>query len=327
MFNKMQIILLIIIIILLINAIYDLFYYIKILNCKKVNSSKIKSDIVVSLTTIPNRINLSKNCLLSILNGSVSPKEIIFNIPYKSSKGKDYIIPDWLQKMSNDYPILKLNRCDKDFGPATKVIPTLMMFKDQPEQKIIYIDDDIIYPRNFIKNYIKDSQGIEGAITRCGYKVDFYKKNKCKDIFIYLTFLSIILFIYGSYKTLKIYGIKTYLYVIIGLLLMFIIYQKLKPKKEVDILMGFSGVMVKPKYFNISKLLKIEEYPKECFYHDDIFLSGNVRENGISAFRIKDSHENFPNIDNMINWKDNLGLTHNLDEKNRITAINCFKWN
>jgi hypothetical protein len=263
--------------------------------------------------------------LISILNGSVSPQEIVFNIPYLSSKGEEYIIPDWLKKLTSTYPILKINRCETDYGPATKIIPTLLKYQFDDDQKIVYIDDDIIYHRDFLKNFIRDSEKIDQPITRSGYKVSYFLNKKSLNFFKYRYILLTILFLILSFFTIKKFGLNKYLLFTLMILIILFIYQFSIRKSDTDILMGYSGVLIKPKYFDIQKLINYSSYPKEVFYQDDIYLSGNIRENGYKSIKIKDGGVNVSNFKSILG--DNLGLTHNFDEKNRIISIKSFNWN
>lgn len=86
--------------------------------------------VIVTLTTLPTRIVQEydhgiKSCLLSLVTQSYEDYEIHFNVPeiYKHT-GEPFIIPEWLEQMCLDYPILKIFRC-LDYGPITKLVPTL----------------------------------------------------------------------------------------------------------------------------------------------------------------------------------------------------------
>jgi hypothetical protein len=46
-------------------------------------------------------------------------------------------------------------RQGRDIGPASKVIPTLIRYKDTPDVYVVSIDDDHIYPNNIISTLVK----------------------------------------------------------------------------------------------------------------------------------------------------------------------------
>jgi len=106
---------------------------------------------VISLTTIPSRFKYL-NALFSSINRQVlKPDKVILNIPHIYNRFKKFNIEE-LSYLS--YPFLEINRCN-DFGPATKIIPTLEKVKD--EDIILFIDDDRIpdfmFTNRFIENH------------------------------------------------------------------------------------------------------------------------------------------------------------------------------
>lgn len=67
------------------------------------------------------------------------PDEIHLNIPRRLARtGEEYVIPDFLEK----YPV-RIHRTE-DFGPATKLVPTLERVTD-PNTWILAVDDDVRY--------------------------------------------------------------------------------------------------------------------------------------------------------------------------------------
>jgi len=81
--------------------------------------------VVISLTTIPSRIDDIKGTLQSLMAQTVAPQEIFVCIPETSTreKGKQYIIPGWLEEMKG----VTLLKCDRDYGPSTKLIPIVQV--------------------------------------------------------------------------------------------------------------------------------------------------------------------------------------------------------
>lgn len=106
------------------------------------------SNIVVSLTTIPIRIEHIEQTIKSLLYQDRLPKKIYLNIPHKSFRdGSEYTIPKWLENLN----ALEIVRPDLDYGPSTKFIPTLE--RHDVNQLILVVDDDHLYPPNFIKEF------------------------------------------------------------------------------------------------------------------------------------------------------------------------------
>lgn len=121
--------------------------YIK--NYKKLHKC-IEQRVVISLTTTPERIQLIKPVLKSLLDQTVRVDKIILNIP-KECKGEKYNIPSEINDMCNVY------NCGRDYGPGTKFIPTILR-ETQANTILILLDDDYIYGKDFIKTIINHMQ-------------------------------------------------------------------------------------------------------------------------------------------------------------------------
>jgi hypothetical protein len=94
----------------------------------------------------------------SILDQTRKPDLFLLNIPETFARtGETYIVPKYIRKS------LTVNRIDTDYGPATKILPTVMYCAagagasdyDPARTRIIYLDDDIAYPKRMIETYEK----------------------------------------------------------------------------------------------------------------------------------------------------------------------------
>ena len=109
--------------------------------------------IVASLTTIPSRIQKIEPIINSLQNQSaVKFDNIYLNIPI-SFKGQKYVIPSFLDK----YNTLKILRCERDYGPITKLVPVLDVEKDA-DTIIITFDDDSMPSPNVLKIFISKAK-------------------------------------------------------------------------------------------------------------------------------------------------------------------------
>lgn len=102
--------------------------------------------IVASLTTIPSRIWHIELVLNSLLSQTRPFDAIYLNIPHRTRKNEEYSIPSFIS------PKITINRCD-DFGPITKLIPTLEK-EENPNTFIITFDDDRILSKNTLQTII-----------------------------------------------------------------------------------------------------------------------------------------------------------------------------
>lgn len=94
---------------------------------------------------------------------------------------------------------------------------------------------------------------------------------------------------------------------------------------------GFSGVIVKPSFFNISKLLSVQNFPDAVIYNDDVYISGLLCENGIK--RVCTLHQrSIPHFWEFLTGfilKCNpvsLSSTVNKTRDNLNYAVSCFDW-
>lgn len=106
--------------------------------------------VYLSLSITPDRIHHVPSILNALDTHWV--KEIIIALPEKFARtGQRYTIPEALIAI----PKVRIHRTDQDYGPITKVLPTLKIARDRQEKAIIVvIDDDYIYPRGLVNEHI-----------------------------------------------------------------------------------------------------------------------------------------------------------------------------
>lgn len=118
--------------------------------------------VIITLTTIPTRLisiyqyDIKYN-VESLLNQNYEDYEVHMNIPHlHKHTNTEYILPEWLVELEQQSDRLKIFRTD-DFGPITKLLPTLDRISD-PEAVIIVVDDDIVYNPELINEHLKNRQ-------------------------------------------------------------------------------------------------------------------------------------------------------------------------
>jgi len=115
---------------------------------------------VASLTTTPYRINQIRDTIESILNQTIQVNCLELNIPLILKRtGEIYQIPQWLldleENSKNTKCEIKIFRTD-DYGPITKVAPTLIRYKGNKDVFIWSLDDDIDYPVNMLATLFRE---------------------------------------------------------------------------------------------------------------------------------------------------------------------------
>lgn len=202
--------------------------------------------VIVSLTTSPNRLLLLEPVIQSILKQEYPISHIELNLPQKYKNKEEYVIPEFLNK----YERVKVFRIEKDIGPATKIIPTILRYREDnssPETFIVSVDDDHYYPDKIISTLLKG--------------IAMHGKNN-----IY-TIGGINMYV-GANQTLT--SINVY---------------KTAP---VDVLEGVFGVLYNPRLFEsdimdyINKVIEC----KECLTSDDITISNYLAWKKIKIIRL-----------------------------------------
>ena len=242
---------------------------------------KIKNT-VISLTTTPNRLHQIKHTLLSLLDSSVAVDEIRLNIPYYSCKGVKYRIPNWLKKLKS----VKIYRTIKDWGPATKLLPTLSHTRNR-KTKIIVVDDDVIYGYYMAEtlNDYFEKYDRKVAMTIYGDEIDKHNRMKYD-----LTTRA------GNYIT---------------------------GEKYTDVLRGHSAYMVTPNMFT-EDIYEYEKVPKECFFVDDNYFSFHLKKNKVKIMMIGMSYKAVP-LPDMVNcFTDGLHRNENTNGKNEVVVNKYF---
>lgn len=218
-----------------------------------------KHRVVISLTTTPKRIWKMKPAILSFIDQSVHVDEIAVNISKVSSKGEKYVIPNWLQKLvdspyhsfTSNYGRVCVYYAEKDMGPATKLLPTLI--RESPTTRIVVVDDDIIYHSHTVKNLVKRFEELNQGNVCCAvsnFGVCIGKDGKVP---------------------LSNWGRVT---------------SFVKSERSVDLLQGFSGYVVSGDLFP-KEVFDIEEGPEEAFFVDDVWFSGWLGHKGIEIRQIR----------------------------------------
>lgn len=122
-----------------------------------VNGKTRISDLVVSLTSYGNRLNTVATTIKTILNQTVLPSRIILYLDV-DSEGRE--LPDELIKLT-DYG-LEVRSGYPNLGCHTKYY---FAFKEFHNQRVLTIDDDVVYPPRAIETLIKYSQKYSAAVV------------------------------------------------------------------------------------------------------------------------------------------------------------------
>ena len=139
--------------------------------------------IIVSLTTIPPRFNFLYLTINSIINQTVKPDKIIIHIPEKYNNFFYEKLPV-LPKDCEDSVNIIINQKTKDYGPITKLLglyDSLEFCNISDDDVIIVIDDDRIYNKNLISNFLQYHELDKSKVlTAAGLDIEILSKNSIK---------------------------------------------------------------------------------------------------------------------------------------------------
>lgn len=200
------------------------------------------ADIVVCMTTTPSRIGHIAGTLKSLLYQTRKPKRIRLHIPaFSKREGRPYAVPEWIAQLQS----VEVIRC-QDYGPATKLIPALHHLNS--DQKIVVVDDDKLYPSDMIDHFFRWSRECpEIAIGSSGWIVPGDLTDRPTTLI-------------GNLRQMPPTPIKS---------------TRIKQKRRIDILQGYSGYLVKPRFLDVERIANYAEAPEAAFFVDDVWISAH----------------------------------------------------
>jgi hypothetical protein len=210
-----------------------------------------RASIVVSLTTLPSRIHSIQYTLRSLALQSYPPTAIHLYLPDQSVREKrGYQVPSFVHTLG-----IQVRSGGPDYGPATKLIPALLEFHvHQPEQLVVYVDDDILYHRHWLRDLVAahEKLGPRSSVCMRGWRVPRSLSWKTSE-------------------TLRADRVGS-------------------NPVQVDIVTGCGGVLIRPSFFNMQDVLDYNHAPREAFFVDDIWFSGHLAKQRVPKYVIPSSH-------------------------------------
>jgi len=208
------------------------------------SSSTPNGRVVVSLSTLPDRIDNLEPTLRCLLEQTRPPDEIVVAVPrFSNRQQQEYVVPAYLEKI----PRVRILRCEQDWGPATKFIPAVReeLVAGRGDTLIMVVDDDRIYPRNALETFLHyHAQLPDAALCFRGALMPH----------------SLVWFWPKMIRANQI--------------------RELKP---VAVITGTASYLVQPRFFD-SALWDYTGAPKSAFYMDDIWISGRLDRRGIKKY-------------------------------------------
>jgi hypothetical protein len=131
-------------------------------------------NLILSLTTIPDRIHEVKYAIYSILTQNILPQKIVLWLTAEQFPLREANFPQELLYFKKFG--LEIHWCNEEIKSYTKLIPSLQLFHDF---FIAIADDDIFYPRKWLyKLWQEHLKYPDNVICHIARKILFDKNNK-----------------------------------------------------------------------------------------------------------------------------------------------------
>ncbi len=225
---------------------------------------------IITLSTIPPRFPHLAPTLKSLLAQTAAIDRIVLHVPrsYRRFPGFDGsrpVVPDGVT----------VEVVEHDFGPATKVLPAVQAYRGQ-DVNILFCDDDVYYPKNWAAGMLaaaRDHPGcainaavqhIDAIIPDTPYRGPLLPRAvglpRHDDLEYRLKRIAWQLTLRHLYSTPKKPARKY-----------------LRKEGFTDTFQGFSGVLVRPDFFDDL----VFDIPEQLWAVDDIWLSGHLARHNI----------------------------------------------
>ena len=199
--------------------------------------------VLASLSTLPDRIDNLEATVRSLLGQTRPPDEIVLAVPdFSKRQNAAYVVPQYLQQ----FPV-RILRCEKDWGPATKFIPIVQeeLNAGRGNTRIMVVDDDRIYPPDALEIYL-------------------YHNDRLPDAALAFR---------GAPMPQSLKWTKPKL----------VLASKIRQPRRVAVIMGCGSYLIQPRFFD-SALWDYSAAPASAFYMDDIWISGRLDQRGIEKY-------------------------------------------
>ena len=200
--------------------------------------------VIVSLSTVPDRINNLRPTIQSLLKQTRPPDEIVLAIPeFSVRERRPYVVPNYVSRL----PRVRVLHCPEDWGPATKFIGAIQdeLAAGRENTLIMVVDDDRLYPRDALETYLNYSEQLpdaalcfRGAAMPSTLDWDDAKMIYAKD---------------------------------------------LREPRPVAVITGCGSYLIQPRFFDGS-LWDYSGAPAVAFYIDDIWISAWLSRRGVKRY-------------------------------------------
>src|SRR5436309_5916656 len=109
--------------------------------------------VIVSLSTVPDRISNLRPTIRSLLKQTRLPDEIVLAVPeFSVREQRHYVVPKYISRL----PRVRILRTREDWGPATKFIAAIQdeLAAGRQTTFTMVVADDLVYPLDAVETYL-----------------------------------------------------------------------------------------------------------------------------------------------------------------------------
>ncbi|MFC3570954.1 glycosyltransferase family 2 protein [Paracoccus simplex] len=216
------------------------------------------SPTIITLSTIPSRFQLLGPTLRCLLDQKLPAERIHVYVPQRYNR-----FPEWDGTLPQVPEGITIRRCERDLGPATKILPAARDYAGQ-DVDLLFCDDDKLYDRDWHARLKRERSRHPGAcIVEAGDSLpDVADSVRTADRLPRAARWTKKPLSYRIKRVLSLFTIKSSIYASSG---------------HVDILGGHGGAMVRPDWFGLDAW----DIPPVLRMVDDPWLSGHLERRGI----------------------------------------------
>ncbi|MBT3069795.1 glycosyltransferase family 2 protein [Rhodomicrobium sp. Az07] len=131
---------------------------------QKLRSAPVAENVIVSLTSFPNRFGNLHLCIKSLLTQNLMPEKVILFLA--KSEVESAQIPRSLRALEGER--FEIVICEENFRPYNKLVHALVA---EPDKTIITVDDDLVYPPYLVQRLVEAGARHPGCAVSLGAKL------------------------------------------------------------------------------------------------------------------------------------------------------------
>ena len=225
--------------------------------------------MIISLTSIPPRFATLDLTLKALAAQLRQGDELRVYIPAAYRRFPDSTATPHFQE-----PRAEIWVADQDYGPATKILPCLKDLAADPDQAILYCDDDRLPPPGWLDKFRQAAEQYpDCAIAAFGNQIEETDPSLTSPRGQYRAVRKRRKYTLGQYARRLLHPLQ-------GLVTGRPSYKPslnyFRQSGTVDIAHGAGGVLVRPRFFGP----QVFDVPDYAFHVDDVWISGHLAASG-----------------------------------------------